>query len=156
MPPPFAAVAEALHPSFERLMAQEPRSPDQPWPREKVRGVYLFSERGRHLYVGRTNDVRGRYGRHCLPGAHHGMAAFAFRLAREATGQLKATYSAGEGSRKALAVDPVFKAEFDAAKARVRQMDFRYVSEPDPVRQAVLEIYCAVALETPYNDFDNH
>ena len=55
-----------------------------------------------------------------------------------------------------MAVEPDFKAAFDAAKARVREMDFRYVEEPDPVRQCVLEIYCAVALETPYNDFDNH
>ena len=156
MHPRFVAVAEALHERFECLMAQGARCSDQPWPREKVRGVYLFSENGRHLYVGRTNDVRGRYGRHCLPGAHHGMAAFAFRLAREATGQLKATYRAGEGSRKALAVEPTFKAAFDAAKARVRAMEFRYVEEADPIRQAVLEIYCAVALETPYNDFDNH
>jgi predicted GIY-YIG superfamily endonuclease len=156
MHPRFADVAEALNGSFERLMSQEPRNATHPWPRAKVRGVYLFSEGGRHLYVGRTNDVRARYGRHCLPSAHHGMAAFAFRLAREATGQLKATYRAGVGSRKALAVEPVFKAAFDAAKARVRSMEFRYVEEPDPVRQCVLEIYCAVALDTPYNDFDNH
>ncbi|WP_306002460.1 MULTISPECIES: hypothetical protein [Brevundimonas] len=156
MHPHFAAVAEALHPSFERLMAQEPRRTDQPWPREKVSGVYVFSENGRHLYVGRTNDVKARYGGHCRPGAHHGIAAFAFRLAREATGKLKATYRAGEGSRAALAADPDFKLAFLEAKARVRAMEFRYVEERDPVRQAVLEIYCAVALETPYNDFDNH
>lgn len=152
----FAKVVEALHPKFQCLMEQAPRSPHTPWPKERVRGVYLFSEGNRHLYVGRTNDVRGRYGRHCLPGAHHGMAAFAFRLAREATGNLKATYRPGEGSRKALAVEPEFKAEFEAAKARLRAMDFRYVEEAEPVRQCVLEIYCAVALGTPYNDFDNH
>ena len=137
-------------------MEQGSRRPDQPWPREKVRGVYLFSENGRHLYVGRTNDVKARYSGHCRPGAHHGIAAFAFRLARESTGQLKPTYRPGAGSRSALAADPEFKLAFLEAKARVRAMDFRYVDEPDPVRQAVLEIYCAVALETPYNDFDNH
>ncbi|OXE37674.1 MAG: hypothetical protein CGW95_00185 [Phenylobacterium zucineum] len=84
------------------------------------------------------------------------MASFAFRLAREATGQLKTTYRAGEGSRRGLAVEPTVKAAFDAAKARVRAMEFRYIEEADPVRQCVLEIYCAVALETSYNDFDNH
>lgn len=156
MHPKFAAVAEALDGSFENLMAQVPRHPDQMWPTEKVRGVYLFSEGGQHLYVGRTNDVKGRYGRHCRRGASHRMAAFAFRLAREATGQMKATYRPGEGSRNALAIEPTFKAAFDAAKARIRAMEFRYVEEADPVRQCVLEIYCAVALATPYNDFDNH
>ena len=32
----------------------------------------------------------------------------------------------------------------------------RFVEENDPVRQALLEIYAAVALKTPYNDFDTH
>ena len=32
----------------------------------------------------------------------------------------------------------------------------RFVEETDPVRQALLEIYVAAVLGTPYNDFDNH
>lgn len=155
MHPRFAAVAEVLHGSFERLMAMEPMSPMEGWARGKVPGVYLFSEGKENLYVGRTNDVRGRYGRHCLPSAHHGVAAFAFRLARQKTGRLKPSYRA-EGSRASLAIDPEFNRAFVEAKARIRAMDFRYVEEADPVRQCVLEVYCAVALETPYNDFDNH
>ena len=35
-------------------------------------------------------------------------------------------------------------------------MKIRFVEETDPVRQALLEIYVATVLETPYNDFDNH
>lgn len=111
---------------------------------------------GRDLYVGRTNDIRGRYGRHCNGGATHRMASFAFRLAREATGRVKPTYRAGEGSRQALMDDPTCASAFAAAKARIRVMDFRWVEETDPVRQCLLEVYCAVALRTPYNDFDNH
>lgn len=83
------------------------------------------------------------------------MAAFAFRLAREATGQTRATYKK-EGSRPALMKDPAFVAAFHAAKARIRQMDVRFVEERDPVRQAILEVYVAVVLNTPYNDFDTH
>ena len=30
------------------------------------------------------------------------------------------------------------------------------VEETDAVKQALLEIYTAVVLKTPYNDFDNH
>jgi hypothetical protein len=84
------------------------------------------------------------------------MAAFAFRLARETTGNLKATYKKGEGSRSALMEDEEFVAAFDASKARIRKMSLRFVEESDPVRQALLEIYVAVVLSTPYNDFDNH
>jgi len=35
-------------------------------------------------------------------------------------------------------------------------MDLRFVEEPDPLRQALLEIYGAVVLETKYNEFDTH
>ena len=83
------------------------------------------------------------------------MAAFAFRLAREATGKVEATYRK-VGSRGALMQDPIFASAFDAAKARIREMDVRLVEELDPVRQTILEVYVALALQTPYNDFNTH
>lgn len=119
-------------------------------------GVYLLSEGDLHLYVGRSNGIKKRIGRHCLPGATHRMAAFAFRLAREATGNLKATYKKGAGSRAALMEDMKFLQAFNEAKARIRNMNVRFVEETDPVKQALLEIYVSVVLQTPYNDFDNH
>jgi hypothetical protein len=93
--------------------------------------------------------------RHGSAGATHKQAAFAFRLAREATGNLKASYKK-EGSRAHLMESPEFKIAFELAKARIRAMELRYVEEADPLRQAVLEMYIAVVLATPYNDFDNH
>ncbi len=84
------------------------------------------------------------------------MAAFAFRLAREATGNLVATYKKGEGSRAELMKDEAFITAFTNAKARIRAMDLRFVEEVDPTRQALLEIYVSVVLSTPYNDFDTH
>gem|GEM_PF-5895913 len=35
-------------------------------------------------------------------------------------------------------------------------MDVRWVEEPDALKQALLEIYSAVVLQAPYNDFRNH
>jgi hypothetical protein len=93
---------------------------------------------------------------HSIPSSRHNQAVFAFRLAREATGKLEAAYS-GEGRRVALATDdPIFAVAFDSAKTRVRSMHVRYVQETDPLRQALLEIYAAVVLGTPYNDFNTH
>ena len=152
----FAAVVNELHPSFERLVSQEPISEGRflrPLPK---RGVYLFSEGDRHLYIGRSNNMRKRFGGHTNPSSKHFTAAFAFKLAREATGFLKATYKPGEGSQAWLMGQPSFQAAFSDAKHRVRRMDFRCVEEIDPVRQCLLEIYGAVVLKTPYNDFDNH
>jgi len=51
---------------------------------------------------------------------------------------------------------PAFRGAFHAAKARIRAMDYRFVGESDQTCQALLEIYCAVALATPYNDFGTH
>jgi len=35
-------------------------------------------------------------------------------------------------------------------------MELGYVEEVDALRQTLLEIYVAVVLKTPYNDFDTH
>jgi hypothetical protein len=78
------------------------------------------------------------------------MAAFAFRLAREATGNQRPTYTRGAGSRNGLILLPEFKLAFSAAKDRIRGMKVQFVEENDPIRQSLLEIYVAVALTTPY------
>ena len=51
---------------------------------------------------------------------------------------------------------PAFREAFSKAKARVADMDVRFVEEGDPMRQALLEMYASVALQTPYNSFENH
>jgi hypothetical protein len=152
----FTEHVASLRPKLERLLAMQPlRACDVPRDAPKA-GVYVLSENGRDLYVGRSNGIRGRIGRHCNANSGDKMAAFAFRLARGATGNTKATYKKGAGSRRDLMLDPAFCDAFDAAKARIRAMELRYVEEADPVRQTLLEIYVAVVLSTPYNDFDNH
>lgn len=155
MHPAFKEFADSLQPSFERLMTSDaftaetiPRGcPNQ--------GIYLFSEGDLHLYVGRTRQFIKRMAQHTRPSSQHNQAVFAFRLAREGTGRIKASYG-GEWTRVGLCLDEEFSKAFTAAKARVRTMDLRFVEEPDPLRQALLEIYVSVALQTPYNDFNTH
>jgi hypothetical protein len=84
------------------------------------------------------------------------MAAFAFRLARESTGRTRASYIKGEDSRAGLMTSPDFMLAFREAKSRIRRMDYRFVEESNQTRQALLEIYCSVVLQTPYNDFGTH
>jgi predicted GIY-YIG superfamily endonuclease len=117
--------------------------------------VYLFSEGDQTLYVGRTRRLRQRLRQHSLAGALHNQAVFAFRLARETTGKIVAAYSV-KGSRAALSAEPIFAEAFTQAKARVRAMDLRFVEEPDPLRQALLEICVSIVLGTKYNDFETH
>ena len=66
-----------------------------------------------------------------------------------------ARYS-GAHTRKQLLKDKDFRREYAAAKQRIREMSVRWVQESDPVKQALLEIYVAVVLQTPYNNFDTH
>ncbi|TIO47592.1 MAG: hypothetical protein E5X80_31270 [Mesorhizobium sp.] len=150
----FQRIVESLHPAYERLMAMEPISGAAP--KDRVNGIYLFSEGDRHLYVGRAKNITNRYDWHCIPASDHNRASFAFKLAREATGNLKPSYQKGEKSRAGLMLNPEFVAAFMEAKARIRRMSFRYVSEPNPTRQALLEAYVCIVLQTPYNDFDTH
>jgi hypothetical protein len=151
----FRAFTETLHPKFEALMRMEPVKGMLPG---EVRGsgIYLFSENGRHLYVGRTRDVRRRYGQHSRPSSKHNTVPFAFKLAREETGIVNADYRAGGQGRVTLSGQPEFAAAFSGALVRIRNMDFRFVSESDPTRQCLLEVYVSVVHSTPYNDFDTH
>jgi hypothetical protein len=108
------------------------------------KGVYLFSEDGVHMYAGRSNNLSTRYRGHYQRGPE--TAAFAFQLTREKTNNLKAAYKS-KGSREWLMKQLDFAKAFTAAKARIRQMEFRYVEEDHQIAQTLLEIYVAVILK---------
>lgn len=150
MDPKFAAFTEELHGTFERLMGMVPITDGFLPTNLPQRGVYLFSEGGKHLYVGRSNSIRNRYFGHSRPGATQNSAAFAMILSREETGR-KASYRAGPDSRSGLMLDPTFSEVFSRQKARIRAMEFRCVEEKRPVQQTLLEVYCAVVLGARYN-----
>jgi len=155
MDPNFRGLVESLEPKHRALVGMAPVKYGT-LPRELPnRGIYLFSEGADHLYVGRTNRMRERLRGHCIPSGSHFTATFAFRIARKTTGRIAASYSKS-GSRAELLKEEAFAAAFEAAKRRITSMDLRYVEETDPTRQALLEIYAATVLKTPYNDFDNH
>jgi hypothetical protein len=149
----FRDLADTLDPKYQQLVSMIPLLAADVPAQTPTGGVYLFSENGLHVYVGRTKRsicvrVRNQFGPN--PSA----ASFPWLIAREATGK-KATYTKA-GSRTELLTDVGFVAAYDAARERIRRMHLRYVHEPDPLRQALLEIYVAVAINARYNDFDTH
>lgn len=117
-------------------------------------GVYLFSEGGVPLYVGRTDDLRKRLANHRH--RSHNTATFAFLLARHETGIREASYQPSGSRADLLKNDPAFGAAFDKARERIADMDVKVVEEDDPVRQALLEVYAAFVSGAKYNDFQNH
>lgn len=156
MHPRFLAVTTELDEKLNLLLACKPRFFGELSGIMATSGVYLFTEADRHMYVGRSNRLRARYFLHCRKGSQQNQASFAYRLAREALGVARSSYVPGPGSRAGLAATAAFEKEFAAAKARIRAMEYRHVEETDQTRQALLEAYCAIVLETPYNDFGTH
>lgn len=150
----FRIFVEGLHPKFEKLMSMEPVIDGKLPKFMPESGIYLFSEGGCHLYVGRTRNLRRRYGQHCRPSSKHNHAPFAFKLAKKVLGIGKASYKADEGSRNGLSASAEFILAFSQALARIRAMEFRFVEEADPTAQCLLEVYASVALQTPHNDFE--
>ena len=150
----FAELLGDVEAKCRKLLAMQPiTASDVPPNSTPIGGVYLFSEGDAYLYAGRTKRlirerIRNQFG------ANPNAASFPWLIARQETGR-KATYKK-EGSRKSLLANPKFKEAYERAKARICKMQVRYVHEPDPVRQTLLEIYVAITTNTEYNNFDTH
>ena len=137
----FQRHIEALPGLFDELMKMLPvkaRMVRKPMP---ACGVYLFSEGSNHIYVGRTDRMQERLREHCRKGSTHFSASFAFLLAKD-----DPTCAEIKGPRAVLEKHEVFGEVFRKAKARVSEMDIRFVRVDDPYQQALLEIYVSVAL----------
>jgi len=151
----FKNYVDSLEPAFRKLAEMHPVTVPT-LPRDiPISGVYLFSEGTKNLFVGRSNRLRARLQEHCRPSSNHNTAPFAFRLAREITGLIDASYTP-ERSRADLERTPGFRQAFAESKERVRMMDVRFVEVADPLLQALLVIYVAVALQTKFNEFQTH
>ena len=87
-------------------------------PHMPLAGIYLLSEHGKALYVGRTNKLRNRLQYHTRN--NHNQATFAFLLARKKTGKIKASYQKS-GSREDILTQPDFRSAFDAARQRIKE-----------------------------------
>ena len=149
MSPEFRQAVEKLQSKFELLCGAPPYVAGGSLPKE---GVYLFCENGEPLYVGRSDNIPQRRRQHTQSGSRPNQAAFASLLARAET---KRPIDYRKGARERLLADDVFMGSFSDAKKRIAKMEFRAVAESDPFKQALLEIYCAITLKTPYNDFRN-
>lgn len=147
MDPKFASYIKGLDKSYKMLLAMKACTIGDIPTDCPTGGVYLFSERGKPLYAGRTRrSIKVRLQGHVTRNSE--ACPFAWRLAREQTGL--------DGSREELLATPTFVTAFESAKERIKLMKVRYVAEADPTRQALLEIYVAVASSAKHNDFDTH
>lgn len=160
----WAKVIEKLPHYLEALLASDAfgRGADrEPPPREH--GVYLFTEAGRHLYVGRCglteraakkggghSNFRTRLAGHTRPSSGHNQATFAWRLTVEA---VEGRWEDLPTTRLNLGRDSRFLQEFIRQKERVTAMEFRVVASAEDFESYVFEPYAAMMLKTPYNSW---
>lgn len=116
-------------------------------------GVYVLHENNKPIYVGRSNRLKQRLQEHSRPSSTHNSAPFAFNLAKEEAE--KKGFNLNK-SRNELETQPDFKALFSASKQRVSQMRIQTIEIENQVTQTIFEVYAALAMETPYNDFNTH
>jgi hypothetical protein len=119
---------------------------------KKLGAIYIFYHDGKPEHVGRTRNLQARIRGHLT--ASHYSASFAFEQTRRAMA-LKATYRP-QGSRAALFAEPESRAAFDMQSNRLRQMTMRYLAVESPIDQYLLELYAAMELDLPLDEFDTH
>ena len=115
-------------------------------------GCYARMEHDKYQYVGIAKNIRQRMRNHTSGRAEQ--SAFAFKLAREATGRSR-TYTRA-GSKKELMKDAVFISAMKFATERAKNMTSRFVLIEDPSQRYLFEFFAAVSLDAPYNDFNTH
>ena len=167
----FEELVDKMQPWLQELLEKEPiaireigKGP------EKVpeQGVYVFFERDKAIYVGRSNHLKKRLKQHSQESSKRS-ATLAIKMAkREMSKRGMSTLQNEEG--KTLTVNQLFrneafKKEFEAAKDRIARMEIRWVeikdqqieqamSEiKDQIEQAMFEIYVHLELGTEFNDF---
>jgi hypothetical protein len=153
MDPRFAALTDRLAPKLKKLLAMKPlRYGELPLDMPE-KGIYLFSRGKKHLYIGRSNVLRKRYYRHFQ--SKYG-ATFAFLLARKATDGIRLPTKRALIAVRAYWATPLLRKLFALPSSKCAKWITDMSKKPDQVRQTLLEVYCAVVLQTPFNDFGTH
>lgn len=176
------AFNEWLPEMLERLLDSPAYDESNPPPAGR-RGIYLFSEGERALYIGRTSitarsrsagkepstSFLARWKQHTSPHSRPNAASFASKLAHEVAVAFDLEEpSALKASRGLTRTDqwwtlrdddppPDYYAAFQEAKRFIRQeLEFRVVELEDDVRGVrshVAEVYADVVLQAAYGDF---
>ena len=142
---------EDIMPGMKGLLDKLTESPGlryESWRKVPKEGIYVFYEDGQALYVGRAGKgtIWKRLRDHSNPGSKASQTPLAVRLVKDCIGK----ETKGLTAKK---IGETYPSEFMDQKDRVRNMEVRAVEITDCTTRAAFEIFSALALGTPYNDF---
>ena len=118
------------------------------------KGVYVFFEDNKPIYVGRSNRLKERLKEHSSSSSDHYSATLAFRIVKKSALVLQIT--AKKQTNEQLMKNSDFVKKFKAAKERISRVKIRYIPIEDQIEQAIFEIYTHLELDTELNDFNTH
>jgi len=123
---------------------------------EKVpqKGVYIFFEGKKAIYVGRSNRLKNRLKEHSQKSSDHYSATLAFRIAKHETTDIQK--KGRKQTNEQLMSNRNFLKEFNDAKERISKTKIRFIEVEDPIEQTLFEVYAYLELNTKYNDFGTH
>ncbi len=118
------------------------------------KGIYVFFEDNKPIYVGRSNRLKKRLKEHSQRSSDHYSATLAFRIAKQIL--YKPQKKGGKQTNEQLMENKDFVEGFEAAKDRIAKAKIRFIEIEDQIEQAMFEIYASLALNTEFNDFNTH
>jgi len=151
----FKKLADRMPLHLQSLLEQSPISIDDIGiTKVPQKGVYVFFEGNKPIYVGRSNRLKKRIKEHSQISSDHYSATLAFRIAKQNTSTLQKKER--KLTNKQLMNNSDFVERFKAAKDRIARTEPRFIKIEDQVEQAMFEIYASLALNTELNDFGTH
>jgi hypothetical protein len=140
----FPALMEKLNKSHYITKEDLKKVPD--------RGIYIFYDGKKPIYVGRSERMRSRLREHSQQSSGHTSATFAFNLAKSRAKKLGIDIS---GNRKILEQDPHFSPIYKEEKTRVSKMKIKVIRIDNPIKQTLFEVYASMELKTQ-QDWGTH
>lgn len=152
----FQKLVDKMPGLLQRMAAQPLRTRDN-LAGIPEKGIYVFYENNKPIYVGRSNRMKERIQEHSRPSSKHTSATFAFLLALNQFKEGGTRRGTPDNlTRKELEIIPKFNKFFLKEKSRVAEMKIRAVEMDNQIEQTLFEVYAAMALNTTYNDFKTH
>ncbi len=151
----FGKLVDKMPTNLKLLLEQPPITIDKIGiTRIPQKGIYVFFEDNKPIYVGHSNRLKERLKEHSSNSSDHYSATLAFRIAKKNAPTIQIDMK--RQTNQQLMKNRDFVNKFKAAKERITRVKIRYIPIEDQIEQAIFEIYAHLELDTELNDFDTH